>query len=113
LGFNYNRPFGNGLEWGLSGNMKFKSDYLLSSTNSRLSQKGYVQLDAAVRIGDIDGTWQFAVIGRNLTDQYVLLGSTGTPSTGGGQGTPTGFESDYYGAALDPRTVEFELSFRF
>jgi outer membrane receptor protein involved in Fe transport len=113
LGFNYNRPFANGLEWGLSGNLKFKSDYLLSSTNSRLSQKSYVQLDAAVRIGDIDGTWQFAIIGRNLTDQYVVLAATGTPSTGGGQGTPTGFESDYYGASLDPRTVEFELSFRF
>ena len=113
LGFDYSRPFGNGLQWGLSGNMKFKSEYLLSSTNSRLSQDGYVQVDAAVRIGDQDGNWQFAVIGRNLTNQYVLLNAAGTPSTGGGQGTDAGFESDYYGASLDPRTIEFELSFRF
>jgi iron complex outermembrane recepter protein len=113
LGFNYSRPFGNGLQWGLSGNLKYKSSYLLSSTNSRLSQDGYVQLDAAVRIGDQGGKWQFAVIGRNLTDQYVLLNAVGTPSTGGGQGTVDGFESDYYGASLNPRTVEFELSFRF
>ena len=72
-----------------------------------------MQLDMALRFGAEDGKWQFAIIGRNLTDEYVLLNATDTPSTGGNTGLPNAFPSDRYGASLNPRTVEFELSFRF
>jgi iron complex outermembrane receptor protein len=113
FGFDYSRPFGNGLQWGLSSHLKWKTDYLLSTTNPNLSQDGYIQLDAAIRFGDQDGKWQFAVIGRNLTDQYVLLNAIDTPSTGGNTGTALAFPSDRYGASLSPRTIEFEISFRF
>ncbi|MDA0339004.1 MAG: TonB-dependent receptor, partial [Proteobacteria bacterium] len=113
IGFAYSRPFGNGMEWGLSGNMKFKSKYNLSATIADASQKGYAQLDLAARIGAEDGSWQFAVIGKNLTDKYVLVGITDTPSTGGNVGTADGYQADRYGTPLNPRTIEFELSFRF
>lgn len=113
LGFDYSRPFGNGLQWGISGNVKYKSKYLLSTTIVDEQQDSYVQLDAAVRIGDIDGKWQFAVIGRNLTDEYVLLNAIDTPSTGGNTSLPNAFPSDRYAASLPPRTIEFEVSFRF
>lgn len=113
VGFNYTRPIGNGYEWGLSSNAKFKSKYLLSAFIPDATQSGYVWLDAALRFGDIDGNWQIAIIGRNLTDKYVLVNATDIPSTGGNVGTPNAFRADRAGVILDPRTIEFEVSFRF
>jgi len=91
----------------------FKSDYLLNAFIPDAMQKGYVMWDLAMRIGDADGTWQFAVIGKNLTDKYALIGSRDIPSTGGNVGTDNAFKADRAGTPLYPRTIEFELSFRF
>jgi iron complex outermembrane receptor protein len=113
LGFDYERPFGNGLVWGLSGNMKWKSKYSLSEFIPGAVQKGYAQLDAAVRIGAADGTWQFAVIGKNLTDQYVLVGVRDAAGTGGNTGLANAFQSDRTGYSLPPRTVKFEFTYRY
>ncbi|MFN3233585.1 MAG: TonB-dependent receptor [Alphaproteobacteria bacterium] len=113
VGFNYTRPFGNGLEFGLSGNVKFKSKYLLSAFIPDAIQGGYASIDAAIRIGDAEGTWQFAIIGKNLNDKYVLVGAVDTPSTGGNVAQANAFQADRYGTPLNPRTIEFELSFRF
>lgn len=113
IGFDFTRPFGNGLEWGVAPNLRYKSKYLPNSFIQDRFQGGYFWLDAAIRIGDIDGTWQFAIIGRNLTDKYVLSRIVDIPSTGGNQGLPNAFNADRSGAPLTPRTIEFEFSFRF
>ncbi len=113
IGFDYVRPFGNGLEFGIGANMRFKSKYLPNSFIQDRFQKGYVWLDAVIRVGDADGTWQFSIIGRNLTDKYVLNRLVDVPSTGGNQGLPNAFNADRSGTPLNPRTIEFELSFRF
>lgn len=113
VGFNYEMPFGNGFVWGLSGNMKFKSKYSLSEFIPGAMQKGYAQLDAALRIGTEDGRWVFSVIGKNLTNEYVLVGVRDAAGTGGNTGTVNAFRSDRTGYALPPRTVKFELTYRY
>jgi len=113
VGFDYTRPFGNGLEFGVSSNLKWKSKYSLSEFIPDAIQSGYAQIDASIRIGDVDGMWQFAIIGKNLTDKYVALNARDAPSTGGNTGTDNAFQSDRYGSLLAPRTIEFELSFRY
>lgn len=113
VGFNYDMPFGNGFVWGLSGNLKFKSKYSLSEFIPDATQKGYAQLDAAFRIGTEDGRWTFAVIGKNLTNEYVLVGVRDAASTGGNTGTNNAFRSDLTGYSLPPRTVKFELTYRY
>jgi iron complex outermembrane receptor protein len=113
LGFDYERPFANGLVWGLSGNMKWKSKYSLSEFIPSAVQKGYATFDAALRFGAEDGTWQFAVIGKNLTNEYVLVGVRDAASTGGNTGLPNAFRADWTGYALPPRTVKFEFSYRY
>lgn len=113
IGFDYTVPVGNGLELGFSGNVKYKSKYLLSAFIPDAVQKGYAQLDAGIRIGGEDGMWQLALIGKNLTNKYVLVGSTDNPSTGGNTGTANAFQADRYGTPLNPRTIEFELTLRY
>jgi len=113
IGFDYTVPVGNGLELGFSGNVKYKSKYLLSAFIPDAIQKGYAQFDAGIRIGGGDGMWQLALIGKNLTNKYVLVGSADNPSTGGNTGTANAFQADRYGTPLNPRTIEFELTLRY
>ncbi len=77
------------------------------------TQKGFATLDAALRFGTEDGTWQFSIIGKNLTNKYALLASGDTPSTGGGTGTAGGFSADRTGTPIMPRTIEFQLTWRY
>ena len=75
-------------------------------------QDSYVLLDASVRLGADDGRWTVAVIGRNLTDEYILTSAADAPSTGGNTGTDRAFQSDRYAFFKLPRTIAFELSVR-
>jgi iron complex outermembrane receptor protein len=114
LGVDYETAVGNGLRAGLSTNVSFKSKYLLGAFNNPFDvQSGFATLDASVRIGNDDGTWEFAVIGKNLTNKYALVGAGDTPSTGGGTGTEQGFVADRYGTPIIGRTIEFQLTWRY
>jgi outer membrane receptor protein involved in Fe transport len=84
----------------VSGNYKFNvtADYSMEfSTNVNFSsyyqadpylnpygiQAGYATIDAALRFGKINGPWEFAVIGRDLNNRYIV-------SSGLEEGTTTG-----------------------
>ena len=112
LGFNYRRPVGANLEFGLSGNLKVLDKYTLSEYITNAVQDSYALIDASVRLGSADGRWTLAVIGRNLTDEYVLTSAADTPSTGGNTGTDRAFQSDRYAFFKLPRTIAFEVSMR-
>ena len=112
LGFNYRQPVGGGLQLDFSGNLKVLGKYTLSEYITNAVQDSYALLDASVRLTSADGRWGVAVIGRNLTDEYVLTSAADTPSTGGNTGTDRAFQSDRYAFFKLPRTVAFELSVR-
>lgn len=112
LGFDYLRPIGAGLKVGLSGNLKYLGDYSLSEYIPNAIQDAYALLDASVRVMSETGRWSIAVIGRNLTDEYVQTSAADTPSTGGNTGTDLAFQADRYAFFKLPRTVAFELSVR-
>lgn len=112
LGFDFTRPIGNGLQFGLLANMKWKSQYTLSEFIPDAKQDGYVWLDAAIRISTQDGRWQLSAIGKNLTDKYILVGARDTAQTGGNTGTDAAYAADRLGLFLRPRTIEFELAYQ-
>jgi outer membrane receptor protein involved in Fe transport len=113
VGFDFTRGIGNGLQIGLTGNMQWKTDYSLSEFIPSAEQDGYVWIDAAVRFGAESGRWQLAFIGKNLSDEYVLVSARDTAQTGGNTGTDFAYPADRIGTALRPRTFEMELSVRF
>ena len=61
----------------------------------------------------------YAVIGKNLTDQYVLTYSAGLPLSGANTGNSLSnpvappLLADIGGTALDPRSVEIQITYRF
>lgn len=114
LGANYEWSVGDGLRLGLSTNMKYSSDYNLSPFGNPVAkQDSYVTVDAAVRIGSEDERWELALIGKNLTDEYILTYSQDAPSTGSGTGTPGGVAADQFGAPLMPMTAVLQLTVRY
>ena len=114
IGFDYQRPVGNGLMFGLGANVVYKSKYRLGAFNNPVDvQKGFATLDAALRFGSESGNWQFAVIGKNLFEKYALVASGDTPSTGGFTDTAAGFSADRTGTPIMPRTIELQFTWRY
>jgi outer membrane receptor protein involved in Fe transport len=90
IGFSYDTPVSNWLNIGLTSDVKFSSGYWAQDQEPNGSrQKSYAKLNASIRFHDPDDKWEFAVIGRNLTNEMILLTSGDTPGGGPGQLTGT------------------------
>ena len=114
LGADYETTISNGLVLGLAGNLKFSDDYNLSPFGAPFAtQDSYVTVDATVRLASEEGKWELALIGKNLTDEYILTYSQDAPSSGAGTGTDVGVHADQFGAPLMPRTALVQLTVNF
>jgi len=83
LTFDYRRPFGNGLEFGGMFNVFYTSDYDASATyDPALVQDSYSMLNLRLGIGSETGSWQIAVLAKNLTDEKILSFGGDTPLSG-------------------------------
>jgi iron complex outermembrane recepter protein len=122
LGGDYDLRLGGSLLLALSANMHFSSSYSLTSfANPDAEQGAYGIVDGAVRFGNDTRTWEVALIGKNLTNRFVLnSGGDGTSSggnTGGSSAAPvsaaTAYRADQTGTVNLPRTFELQATVRF
>jgi iron complex outermembrane receptor protein len=73
-----------------------------------LRQDGYTKLNARIGLGDDNGRWQVAVIGRNLTDKTTVGYAADAPLA------QALFRArSYYGFVEPPRSVAVEFRIRF
>jgi iron complex outermembrane receptor protein len=85
LGIDYRTPVGNGLELGFSGNVAYSSSYFTNEDSLVDHKQGsYALFDLAASIGDIDGRWEVAIVGKNVGDKRVVSTSGGRPFRGAG-----------------------------
>lgn len=108
---NYERDIGMGLMLGVTANLQYKDETVLSSSNPTATYESYTTWDANVRIGAVDGKWHVAVIGKNLSDELAIRSAGLTPGTGGNTGTAEGFGADFRGGAIRGRQVELEFKY--
>lgn len=114
LGVDYEAEIGSALKAGALVNMRYSGSYLVSPFGNPLDkQSAFATLDASLRLGTQDDRWQLAVIGKNLTNKYVLNAAQDAPSTGAGTGTEAGIAADQYGFPAPPRTVAVQVTFRY
>jgi iron complex outermembrane receptor protein len=97
----------------LSANARYSDGYSISQYNNpNTIQSAYTMLDAALKF-DLPDRFEVAVIGRNLTDKFVLTGTLDVVGTGSGTGTTHGVLADQVGLVNLPRTVQLQLTKRF
>ena len=114
LGLDYETAIGENLIFGSTINLQFKDDYSFSEfAHPSAIQSGYEQLDMGIRIGSVDRSWDFALIGKNLTDEYAIQFSRDAPSTGFGTGTDGGILGDLQVTPNIGRTLEAVFTYRF
>jgi outer membrane receptor protein involved in Fe transport len=99
----------------LSGDARYSSKYnFTDALRPDAVQKGYTRFDATVRLSPRDERWTIALIGRNLTEKWVVSSANDMPlAGGGGTGTPAGFAPDMNTIVDRGRQVYLELSTRF
>jgi outer membrane receptor protein involved in Fe transport len=111
VGADYEWPLGAGLGLGGSVDVRFSSRYSVSPFAQPWDvQSSYASVDAAVHLGTIG--WQIALIGRNLTNRFVVTYATDLPSTGTAPGGSIGQLADQYALFAPARTVQLQLTYR-
>lgn len=113
-GVGYETEVGGDFRAALSVDTRYSSSYIASSFGNPVArQPSYLTVDATARIGTIEEKWELALIGRNLTNKFIINGSADVIGTGGGTGTANGIPADVYGLVSAPRTVQLQLSWRY
>ena len=109
LSFNYDRPIGNNLEFKGAFDVFYTSDYDASATyDPALVQKAYSTLNLRLGLGSSTGSWQIAVLGKNLTDEKILSFGGDTPLSGSTFLAKSNYA--FYGIG---RTLTAQAIFRF
>lgn len=114
LGASYEAPVSGSLLFGISVDSRYSSSYLASSFAHPLSrQPKYLTIDSSVRVRTDDSRFEVALIGKNLTNRYIVGGVVDAPNTGSGTGTAAGVAADQVGFVSLPRTVQLQFTTRF
>ncbi|MET0660541.1 MAG: ligand-gated channel, partial [Steroidobacteraceae bacterium] len=98
-----------------AGDMTFSSGYFGDATNNpRSRQDSYQLYNLTARIHDESDKWEFAIIGRNLTDEYYYTTTAEVVGTGSGGGTNgPSVLADVSGVAARGREVVFRVGYKF
>lgn len=79
-GATYDIPAGSGFNVGFSSDANYTSGYWLQENQNPVAwQKGFVRLNASVRLYEPQDRWELALIGRNLTNKYYGIASADKP----------------------------------
>lgn len=114
IGAMYEFPVG-AFEASLSGDVSYMGEYYFTDTlRPDAIQDAYTKLDMAARLTSPDDRWTLSLIGRNLTEEFVVTSANDIPFTGGtGTGTTVGNVADMSAFVENPREVYVELAVRF
>ncbi len=109
----YSRAIGSDMELGLQANVLYSGEYNTSAFGAEeyAMQDAYATLDAGAYLSGRDDRWRWAIIGKNLTEEFVALGSALVG--GSGTGTNTTSPPDLATFPNQPRTVEVQFTMRF
>ncbi|HET6538801.1 MAG TPA: TonB-dependent receptor [Sphingopyxis sp.] len=113
----YESDIGNDRRLGLNISGRYSGSYktyaFANRFAERFTQKSFIALDASLRLMAQDDSWEVALIGKNLTNRFIVTQAVDAPFTGSGTGTSNGIQSDVDGSISDPRTVSVQAVFRF
>lgn len=85
LNLEYVQPWGDDLESRVMFNMNYSDEYFTAADLDPIYgfQDSYTKYDLRVSLGQVDGTWEVALIGKNLTDEYISANNNDQPLVAG------------------------------
>ena len=109
LAFDFRFPVGRSMEAHAVFDVFYTDDYDASATfDPALVQDAYTMLNARVALGSDTGSWQLALLAKNLTDEKVLSFGGDTPLAGSTFGAKSN-----YAFFLPGQTLTLQALFRF
>ena len=110
----YERPLNEALNFGLGVTATYSDSYLLEdSLRSDITQDAFTKIDARVRLFPNSSGWELALIGRNLTNEFVASSGSDRPLSGSGTGTSAAIPADVIFYTQRPREVALQFKARF
>lgn len=108
LGFSYDFLLGSSHTLSVGGGLNFTDDYLTQEDqNPFASQEAFTTYDSSLRLESNDGSYELALIGRNLTNErYIEL------TTSKAFGSTTGF-GDFTPTTIRGREIRIEGVYNF
>lgn len=104
----YIRPISHTLGIGASLDVIFTDDYNPSSNlDPRVEQDAFYKVNGRLGIGAIDQSWELALIGKNLTDEVIVVYAADTPLAKNLFGT-----TSHTGFIDAPRSVALQFTYR-
>jgi len=106
----YERDFGKSLILRANLDAIFSDEYHPSpNLDDRVKQDAFVQFNGRISISSNDGVWEVALLGKNLTDELIILYAIDTPVAKKViAGTTT-----HHGFTNPPRTFALQASYRW
>ena len=88
----------------------FSDEYHPSpNLDERVKQDAFIQYNGRVSLSAADGTWELALLGKNLTDELIVLYAVDTPVA---KKVIAGTTS-HHGFTNPPRTLALQASYRW
>ncbi|MEO7690790.1 MAG: TonB-dependent receptor [Sphingomonas sp.] len=113
LGISYEMPVGGNMKTKFNLNGIYTSRYFLSQELNPIGvAPDRFLLDGSVSVGSESGSYEFALIGRNLTNRNYAYSGFQTPGTGSGTGTTVGVLPDFEGPISRGREIWLKVTLR-
>jgi hypothetical protein len=82
-GGNYRRPIFSNLAFHLGLDVYYSDQYFVAPTlDEKQMQESYYKVNGRIGVGDLDGSWDVSVIGKNLFNEQILPYGNDTPLAG-------------------------------
>jgi iron complex outermembrane receptor protein len=108
FGITYNTEITDSLELGLGADVMYTDDFdTAADADIVLEQEAYTKVNARISLGDIDGTWSVALLGKNLTDKTTSAWGNDIPLGS------FGFDNSYFQVIDAPRSYEVQATYNF
>ena len=105
MGGTYKAELGGGWLANLSADASYSSKYQTAADNAPAGiQQDFVRLNAAIHLNPGTDRLRLSLIGRNLTDEYYRVSTTGRPAAGA---------NEWIGLLNRSREVVLQAEYRF
>jgi iron complex outermembrane receptor protein len=99
-------PFANSLIFTATVDLIYSDDYFAApDLDPNVKQDSFWKLNARIGLGDVDDSWDIALVGTNLTDEEIVTFANDVPLTG-----PS---NTYFAIVERPVTVAIQARYRF